>query len=255
MGLSMLIGKSGRVVVLNKSALRLIAPCLARGVETVPQRRNYKPVVGRSPTEHPESTFGKESYQTGVTHRHTDPPHTDLTNAGGGCIILPDSQLPSEYPETADAWIASAKKYGLPIEEYKPYPNDGYNNLGDYPDFPPVHACGRDFWHDWDIPPTKNDWGHVLHFNELDLVAFTEDIYTPSVIPLWKEYLKMWAIFFGFVFVFAYSALYMPFHGPFRSRTFPHGWDPITRRYNPEKAKTDAMYRMYRFPEHPPHYN
>ena len=56
--------------------------------------------------------------------------------------------------------------------------------LGDYPDFAPVHGLSRDFWHDWDMPPTKSDWGHVLHYEELDLTAFTEDIFSPTVEPL-----------------------------------------------------------------------
>ena len=100
-----------------------------------------------------------------------------------GVLILPEEQLPSDYPETAEEWIRSARKYGIPIEEYQPYPDDGMTSRGDYPDFQPVHGLSRDFWHDWDMPPTKSDWGHVLHYDELDLVAFTDDQITPTVVP------------------------------------------------------------------------
>ncbi|XP_075254200.1 NADH dehydrogenase [ubiquinone] 1 beta subcomplex subunit 8, mitochondrial-like [Convolutriloba macropyga] len=238
MSLNKLLFKSAmRAAVLSPSSVRALTPLLVRHGSH------------RSPTEHPESTFGKDSFQSGISHKHTDPPHTDMTNAGAGVIILPDEQLPDNYPVTAEDWMKSARKYGIPIEEYKPYPDDGYHNKGDYPDFAPVHGLSRDFWHDWDMPPTKSDWGHVLHYEELDLTAFTEDIFSPTVEPLWKGFLRMFAYAAVFMGLVTYTGLYMPYHGIMAPKVYLHGWDPRTKTFNPENVQI-----MYRFPEHPPHY-
>ena len=73
MSLNKLLFKSAmRAAVLSPSSVRALTPFLVRHGSH------------RSPTEHPESTFGKDSFQSGISHKHTDPPHTDMTNAGAG---------------------------------------------------------------------------------------------------------------------------------------------------------------------------
>lgn len=43
---------------------------------------------------------------------------------------------PGPYPKTPEERAAAAKKYGLTMEEYQPYPEDqGY---GDYPKLPDI---------------------------------------------------------------------------------------------------------------------
>ena len=48
--------------------------------------------------------------------------------------------------------IAAAKKYGLIVEDYKPYPKGSDVMAGDYPDLPLVPEFNRSRLYEWDYP-------------------------------------------------------------------------------------------------------
>lgn len=204
----------------------------------------------KSPTEHPKSTFGRDSFQTGITHPPLMPPDTDLSNSGTGILQLPEDQLPGKYPVTAEDWIKSARKYGIPIEEYEPYPDDGWQSVGDYPKFDPVHALSRDAWHDWQNPNYMTDWGHVMHVEEQDLLGNTFDNITPTLYPKWKAFLMFLGPLFAFTGLYILAELYLPYTGRLSPPVYLHGWDPDKRRFIEGNEKP-----LYRFPEHAPTYN
>jgi len=72
---------------------------------------------------------------------------------------------PGPYPETEEARVAAAKKYGLIIEDYKPYPKGSDVMAGDYPDLPLVPEVLKDRMYAWDWPEYRRDYGEPVHEN------------------------------------------------------------------------------------------
>lgn len=67
---------------------------------------------------------------------------------------------PGPYPNTPEEIAAAAKKYGLTLEEYKPYPEDmGY---GDYPKLPEIGADSKDIHYPWDFPEIKRNFNEPV---------------------------------------------------------------------------------------------
>ncbi|CAI9717638.1 dehydrogenase [ubiquinone] 1 beta subcomplex subunit 8, mitochondrial-like [Octopus vulgaris] len=101
---------------------------------------------------------------------------------------------PEKFPETPEERARAAKKYGLRLEDYEPYPNDG-TGLGDYPKLPPVSAEGRNPYMNWDMPELKRNFGEPMHAESNWL---TEDRMSPDVIDNLRHSLKVQAlVFFG----------------------------------------------------------
>lgn len=72
---------------------------------------------------------------------------------------------PGPYPRTPEEREAAAKKYGLLVEDYEPYPDDGENGLGDYPKLPDRCMDSKPGQYNWDIPEEKRNFGEPLHRN------------------------------------------------------------------------------------------
>eukprot|EP00088_Acartia_fossae_P009847 TRINITY_DN14838_c0_g1_i1.p1 TRINITY_DN14838_c0_g1~~TRINITY_DN14838_c0_g1_i1.p1 ORF type:complete len:184 (+),score=37.35 TRINITY_DN14838_c0_g1_i1:28-579(+) len=83
---------------------------------------------------------------------------------------------PGPYPETEDERVQAAKKYGLCIEDYKPYPKGSDVMAGDYPDMTLVPEAHRDPFYAWDCPEYRRDYGEPLH-ESFDM--YRETRYTP----------------------------------------------------------------------------
>jgi len=83
---------------------------------------------------------------------------------------------PGPYPRTPEERAAAAKKYGMRIEDYEPYPDDGMG-YGDYPKLPRVAAESRSAYEKWDIPEMKRNFGEPLH---VDADILTEDKWNPT---------------------------------------------------------------------------
>ena len=75
--------------------------------------------------------------------------------------------LPGPYPTTPEERAAAAKKYGMRVEDYEPYPDDGWG-WGDYPQLPKQHADDRDPHGDWDFPEERRNWGEAVSPSNLD---------------------------------------------------------------------------------------
>lgn len=72
---------------------------------------------------------------------------------------------PGPYPKTQEERAVAAKKYGLTLEEYQPYPEDmGY---GDYPKLPDIGADSKDPSYPYDLPDLKRNFNEpvsILNF-------------------------------------------------------------------------------------------
>lgn len=80
---------------------------------------------------------------------------------------------PAPFPLTQKERDAAAKKYGVPKEQYQPYPDDGLG-FGDYPKLPDVSIELRDPYYPYDYPEHKRNFNEPIHA-ELDL--YSEDRY------------------------------------------------------------------------------
>lgn len=80
---------------------------------------------------------------------------------------------PGPYPTTQAEREAAAKKYGIPIEQYEPYPDDGMG-YGDYPKLPNISVDRKDPNYPYDFPETKRNFGDPIH---ADSDIYSEDRY------------------------------------------------------------------------------
>lgn len=78
---------------------------------------------------------------------------------------------PALYPETQKQREQAAKKYGIPIEKYEPYPDDGLG-YGDYPKLPNISADAKDPYYPYDYPEHKRNFGEPIH---ADADLYSED--------------------------------------------------------------------------------
>ncbi|XP_026324070.1 NADH dehydrogenase [ubiquinone] 1 beta subcomplex subunit 8, mitochondrial [Hyposmocoma kahamanoa] len=102
---------------------------------------------------------------------------------------------PGPYPKTNEERAAAAKKYGLTIEEYTPYPESmGY---GDYPKLPDIGADSKDPHYPWDMPELKRNFNEPVHaLAEL----YGEDRYDISMrprFPVWYQACFLFAVLGG----------------------------------------------------------
>lgn len=67
---------------------------------------------------------------------------------------------PGPYPVTPEERAAAAKKYGLTIEEYQPYPE--HMGYGDYPKLPDIGADSKDPFYPYDQPELKRNFNEPV---------------------------------------------------------------------------------------------
>ena len=70
---------------------------------------------------------------------------------------------PGPLPRTPEERAAAAKKYGLRVEDYEPYPDpeSGFS-LGDYPKLPKISEEVKDPYEDWDFPSSRRNYGEPV---------------------------------------------------------------------------------------------
>lgn len=83
---------------------------------------------------------------------------------------------PAKFPETQKEREASAKKYGIPIEKYETYPDDGMG-YGDYPKLKNESVELRDPYYAYDYPEHKRNFNDPIH---ADIDVYSEDRYNTS---------------------------------------------------------------------------
>lgn len=109
---------------------------------------------------------------------------------------------PGPYPKTQADYERAAKKYNLPLEEYKPYPDDGMG-YGDYPKLSDKGVESRDPNYPYDFPELKRNFNEPLNAN-VDLIG--EDRYGTEK-PLRYSMQYQWACFLG-VMTFCFVTYY-----------------------------------------------
>lgn len=67
---------------------------------------------------------------------------------------------PGPYPKTPEERAAAAKKYGMTVEEYQPFPESMC--YGDYPRLPDIGADSKDPHYPWDIPDLKRNFNEPV---------------------------------------------------------------------------------------------
>ncbi|KAI0232194.1 NADH dehydrogenase [ubiquinone] 1 beta subcomplex subunit 8, mitochondrial [Lamellibrachia satsuma] len=83
---------------------------------------------------------------------------------------------PGPYPRTPKERAAAAKKYNMRVEDYEPYPDDGFG-YGDYPKLPRIADEAKDPYQPYDLPNNRRFFGEPVH---VDADAMTEDRWNPT---------------------------------------------------------------------------
>merc|ERR1712137_336946 len=127
---------------------------------------------------------------------------------------------PGPFPLTPEERAKAAKKYGLRVEDYDVYPDDG-TGYGDYPNLPPVSGDSRDPYYDWDIPELKRNYGEPLN---VDHDMFGEDRYNPNARPRYSSRYMFFttATFIGTVLTLYLLTLPYPHFLPVLPKQYPY---------------------------------
>ena len=126
---------------------------------------------------------------------------------------------PGPYPRTAEERAAAAKKYGMRVEDYQPYPDDGMG-YGDYPMLPRVSAESRSASELWDIPELKRNYGETMH---VDADIITEDKWNPTTRKRisFGQMLTWLGVVWGSIWAIYLLSLPYPFFLPVKPKQFP----------------------------------
>ncbi|VDN81607.1 unnamed protein product [Brugia pahangi] len=72
----------------------------------------------------------------------------------------PRDHMPDDYPKNEEERRAAAIKYGMRLEDYKPYDKDDcYKYAGNYPDYGCVTYDHKDPYENWSDPHYRRNWG------------------------------------------------------------------------------------------------
>merc|ERR1711970_394858 len=128
---------------------------------------------------------------------------------------------PGPYPVTPEERAAAARKYGLRLDEYEPYPDDGLG-LGDYPKLPNVSAEARSPFGDYDHPEHRRNHGEPLH---ADMDMYGLDRVDDTTKPRFTWQIQALA-FFGvmtscFVIYYAVNDPQTKMHWPTMPKQYP----------------------------------
>ncbi|VVC92373.1 NADH dehydrogenase [ubiquinone] 1 beta subcomplex subunit 8, mitochondrial [Leptidea sinapis] len=109
---------------------------------------------------------------------------------------------PGPYPKTPEERAAAAKKYGMLIEEYQPYPEEmGY---GDYPKLPDIGADSKDPHYPYDSPELKRNFNEPLNVRSEIIGEDRYDISFKPRIPVWQQYTWFFGTIGGFTLGYYY---------------------------------------------------
>ncbi|XP_020822300.1 NADH dehydrogenase [ubiquinone] 1 beta subcomplex subunit 8, mitochondrial isoform X1 [Phascolarctos cinereus] len=132
---------------------------------------------------------------------------------------LRKDMLPGPYPRTPEERAAAAKKYNMRVEDYEPYPDDGFGR-GDYPKLPDHSQHGRDPWYDWDHSELRLNWGEPMHF---DFDIYTRNRVDTSSTPVsWNTMYKCFFGFFGFMMFMFWLGQVFPSYQPVSPKQYPY---------------------------------
>ncbi|KAK7107436.1 NADH dehydrogenase [ubiquinone] 1 beta subcomplex subunit 8, mitochondrial-like [Littorina saxatilis] len=147
---------------------------------------------------------------------------------------------PGPFPQTAEERAAAAKRYGLRVEDYDVYDNDGMG-YGDYPKLPFASGDSRDPYEDWDIPELKRNFGEPLHALA-DIIG--EDRWDANAKPRYS-YLNMFLTLgavLGTLATIYYLTLPYPLFLPAMPKQYPLNNLHLERGGQPEDAVAVKHY-------------
>ncbi|KAK6170948.1 hypothetical protein SNE40_019226 [Patella caerulea] len=126
---------------------------------------------------------------------------------------------PGPFPKTQEERIAAAKKYGLRVEDYQVYPDDGLG-YGDYPKLPIVSGEHRDPYEDWDDPGSKTNYNEVRHVDHDLYLEYKLDPNRKRQVSLNKQLLQFLGAVTAIMVVYVLCEPY-PFFQPVLPKQFP----------------------------------
>ncbi|KAM9011299.1 NADH dehydrogenase [ubiquinone] 1 beta subcomplex subunit 8, mitochondrial [Ara ararauna] len=140
--------------------------------------------------------------------------------------------LPGPYPRTPEERAAAAKKYNMRVEDYEPYPDDGFG-YGDYPKLPDKSHHERDPWYQWDQPDMRHNWGEPMHW-DFDMYIRNRVDTSPTAVP-WHIMRRHFLIFVGTMLVmFVIGGMY-PSYMPVGPKQYPFNDLYLERGGDPNK--------------------
>ncbi|KAM5142434.1 NADH dehydrogenase [ubiquinone] 1 beta subcomplex subunit 8, mitochondrial [Mantella aurantiaca] len=156
---------------------------------------------------------------------------------------VPRHLMPGPYPKTEEERVAAAKKYNLPLEDYKPYPDDGMG-YGDYPMLPEKSQEERNPWYSWDHTDFRRNWGETLHWN-FDKYIIPRVDTSPTIVP----FSDMVKVIFGFFsllgFLLLLGHLY-PSYAPVAPKQFPYNNLFLEQGGKPSEAPPEVKNYVFK---------
>ncbi|XP_071792302.1 NADH dehydrogenase [ubiquinone] 1 beta subcomplex subunit 8, mitochondrial-like [Asterias amurensis] len=154
-----------------------------------------------------------------------------------------EDDLPGLYPKTPKERAAAAKKYGMRVEDYEPYPDDGLG-WGDYPKQPPIHDDDKDPHEDWDFPEERRNFGDNLHIEQdaLSRSKPAKNVY--ERIPLKNQAMLLGSVLGTFAVLFWLGGKYKSFQ-PVMPKQLPYN-DLWTEQGN-DPSKAPEQRKHYSF--------
>ncbi|XP_072280262.1 NADH dehydrogenase [ubiquinone] 1 beta subcomplex subunit 8, mitochondrial [Pyxicephalus adspersus] len=150
---------------------------------------------------------------------------------------LPRHLMPGPYPKTEEERAAAAKKYNIPLEDYKPYPDDGMG-YGDYPMLPKKSQEERNPYYQWDHSDFRVNWGETLHW-DFDMYLRHRLDTSPTVVPF-NWIVKVFFGFFGLMFLGFYLGEKFPSYAPVAPKQYPFNNLYLERGGDPSKAPPEV---------------
>ncbi|XP_072523206.1 NADH dehydrogenase [ubiquinone] 1 beta subcomplex subunit 8, mitochondrial [Salminus brasiliensis] len=143
------------------------------------------------------------------------------------------NDLPGPYPKTPEERAAAAKKYGMRVEDYQPYPDDGLG-CGDYPKLPNRSQHERDPYYSWDHPDLRRNWGEPMHW---DFDMYTRNrVDTSPVLADWATMRRTVLGFVGFMLLMCGVGELFPSHHPVAPKQYPYNDLYLEKGGDPENA-------------------
>ncbi|XP_074151431.1 NADH dehydrogenase [ubiquinone] 1 beta subcomplex subunit 8, mitochondrial [Sminthopsis crassicaudata] len=152
---------------------------------------------------------------------------------------LTKDMLPGPYPRTPEERAAAAKKYNMRVEDYEPYPDEGFG-YGDYPKLPDRSQHERDPWYDWDHSELRLNWGEPMHF-DFDMYTRNRVDTSPTAVS-WNTMCKHFFGFLGFMmFMFWLGEMY-PCYQPVGPKQYPYDNLYLERGGDPNKKPEPVIH-------------
>ncbi|NXG53242.1 NDUB8 dehydrogenase, partial [Psilopogon haemacephalus] len=140
--------------------------------------------------------------------------------------------LPGPYPRTPEERAAAAKKYNMRVEDYEPYPDDGFG-YGDYPKLPNKSLHERDPWYQWDQPDMRHNWGEPMHW-DFDMYIRNRVDTSPTPVP-WHTMRNHLLAFVGTMLIMFVLGEYYPCYRPVGPKQYPFNDLYLERGGDPNK--------------------